>query len=397
VTFGTQGGPSATTPVEAEPVTEHEAVLVGVPQEREIEFQIAAQADSGAYLSEPQGYSTGTIPLDLPDLRMLVGSQERAAEALYLATTFTFTSALLLGEGLVTLADGQGQVLWAVAGNFVPRARLAPGGQGVVYLSQGGGEAGVFSVLREVSWTGEVLREVAPTDAQRDFAILDDGSIAVLVRDDREVEGYDEDVVGDAVMLVRPDGSMETTWSVFDQLGPGFCSRKAEDSTDWSHAAFLEWWPEQGLLLVVLRDLQAIVALDPYTGEQAWLLSEYCGDFVNEDGGPLLVYPHSVMPTPDGLLIFNQGEHVTGCSGVVELAFDPAAPGVHALWSWEDPACRYSGFMGNAQPLPGGDTLVAMDGLVREIAPDGAVLQETYAGLDVEFGYVERVEGLYPP
>ncbi|MFH1468377.1 MAG: aryl-sulfate sulfotransferase [Pseudomonadota bacterium] len=396
VTFGAEGGSSATTAAEGEASSEHEAVLVGVPQQQEIVFEIAASAASGEFVSEPQHYTTGTLSPDLPDLRVLVEPEEQAAGAMYLGTTFSFETDLLATDGLVGLMDAGGNVLWAVSTAFAPRARLAPDGTGVLYLSQGMDEDAVHVMVRQVSWTGEVLWEVEEATAQRDFAILDDGTVAVLVRDDGAIAGHDGEVSGDALMLLHPDGSTETTWSVFDQLGPSWCTTGAGDPTDWSHADFLEWLPEQGLLLIVLRELQAIVAIDPWTGEQAWLLAEQCGDFVNEGGEPLLVNPHSVLPTADGLLIFNQGEHAVGCSGAIELAFDPAAPTVSAIWSWEDPACLHTGFMGNAQPLPSGNRLVTMEGLVRELAPDGTVVHEIYGGIGVEFGYVEQVEGLYP-
>lgn len=235
----------------------------------------------------PGHYTTGVLDASVIDLQVLVEpSQERAGDV-SLAPVFTFQPDLTKTAGNVALLDAEGRYLWATSAGFVPRARLSPDGDGVLFLSQETRDQVYTSRLVQVSWTGEVLWEQEVPLGQRDLAILDGDTVALLHDDQEYVEAEGASADGDSIVLVHRDGSIETTWSVFDQLGPGWCAGEHAFAEDWSHANFLTWVPEQGLLLIVLRCLPAIVAVDPYTGEQAWILSETCGDFENTGEGPL--------------------------------------------------------------------------------------------------------------
>jgi hypothetical protein len=390
VTFGESGGPTATTPLEPDASTEHEAVLVGVPQEREILFSISALSDAGVSFTAEGVYTTGRlVPLDV-DLSVEQDA-ERSAGGIMLLPVLTSPPGTEV-HGQLNLVDAVGERLWAVDGGLVYRARLAPDGRGLVYLS---GEKG-GSWLREISWTGEVLWAVDVPRGQRDFAIVGEDTYAVLVKDSRSIEGYPGAVDGDALVLVHPDGTQEDAWSVFDALGPGWCAEEHAFNQDWSHANYLSWLPDQGLLLIVLRSFPAIVAVDPFSRAQAWILSATCSDFVWSEPVPLFVNPHSVEPTADGLLVFDQGSEPDGCSGAMEIAFDPDTPEVTPLWSWKGSRCQHTYFMGNAQLLDDGHRLVVLNGAVSEVTLEGEVVYRLGSSLGAGFCYVERVAGLYP-
>lgn len=391
VTFGVPGEEGRLTPWEDAPSVEHAAVLVGVPQDRDVELVI--EADGGA-TSARHGYRTGFLPAGVPAVEMTVHDATRSMDG------WTLVPVDLHQEQTtwIVVLDEAAAPVWAWEGAGAPRARLAPDGSGVYTLVPYGdvqaGEGG--ATLVHVSWTGEVLWQVEVPSAQRDFAILGEDRLAVVVRDERVLDGYGT-VVGDSVVLVDPDGQVDPLWSVFDERGPGWCPEVYEHAEDWSHVNYLGRVPEEGLLLVVSRGLDAVFALDE-TGALAWTLSRGCGDFENVGTPDLLSNPHSVEATGDGLLVFNQGPEPDGCSGSAEISLDRVQGGGDAevTWSWADPACYHTYFMGNAQPLPNGNVSVTLLGQETEVTRSGEVVRMIMGALYASFNYTERLEGLYP-
>jgi len=393
VSFGAPGAEPVLTPLEATAATEHQAVLVGLRQSTEIQVEIYAEGEHGSHASAPSTFTTGALDISLRALTLSADDPTRSAGGFTLVPITT--SAGGTWGSWACILDPAGEILWAYPAAAAPRMRLSPDGSGITCLYElVDGSKERKARLARVSWTGEELWGATIPAGQRDFAILDSGDLAVLAQVSREVEGYPEPLVGDQIQVVPAEGEARVIWDSFERFPPGWCDVEPLQ-TDWTHANYLAWSAQAGELLVVLRTLSAVEAIDPADGSRRWVLSNRCGDYVSADGSALVVNPHSAEPTEQGLLLFNQGEEPDGCSGAVELALDPDAGTARATWSYDDPDCIHTYFMGNAQALPNGNRLIVLNGQISEVAASGEVIHQIKNPLDQTFGYAERVPTLY--
>jgi len=109
----------------------------------------------------------------------------------------------------------------------------------------------------------------------------------------------------------------------------------------------------------------------------------------------------------DRLLLFannsthDRSERTLGGTGdgsfAIELALDRIASRASRVWSYA--TSIQNDAMGDVQRLPNGNTVVAYSakGVLHEVAPDGALLQEWSFSGGASFGYIEKRASLYGP
>jgi hypothetical protein len=398
VAFWSTEGEEVVTPMETSATLEHEVVLVGSRQSTEVHFEIRAQTAGASYVSQAQSFTTGMLPAEAPAVELSVHDPEASAGG------FTLVP-ITAGSPQVTwlcILDEEGQLVWAYPSMAVPRIRLAPDGSGLYfmqpYVEKDKSEQGYELML--VSWTGALRWSARVPDAQRDFVLLPDGSVAVLNTLVREYEGRPDPVLGDAITVVSSDGELQEIWNVFEEMGPGDCGSAIPEHgfdgyEDWSHGNYLSWSERDQAVMLVARTLNALVAVNPLTGEQVWTMAMDCGDYTGAGGFWPINNPHSVETIDGGLLVFNQGEEPDGCSGAVELAVDADAGEIRSTWSYDNEACVHIFFMGNAQQLPNGNNVITLNTETTEVARDGTPVHRFSLGMDEMFGYTERVSSLY--
>lgn len=117
-----------------------------------------------------------------------------------------------------------------------------------------------------------------------------------------------------------------------------------------------------GTLIVCLRDLDAIVGIDPVRRNAVWL----------QQGA--WRRPHDARPQPGGTILLFDNMGNDGHSRVLEL--DPGSGDLAWQWAPADAADFFSVFCGAARRLPNGNTLVTEScaGRAFELAPGGDIV-----------------------
>jgi hypothetical protein len=197
----------------------------------------------------------------------------------------------------------------------------------------------------------------------------------------------------DTVLRVSPDGKVLSEVSVLKALAsyPGFLSMNYAEglevtASDPTHvngaeplpAAWAERFPmfAPGDLLVSLRNMNAIVVIDPRTDRVKWALA---GLFAKQ---------HDADYLPNGnLMVFDNAGGDPACGGSRVLEIDPASQAI--VWSYD--GCGglpfHTDIRGSQQLLTNGNVLVieSQGGRVLEVARDDQrVVWEYVNAIEVE-------------
>lgn len=387
---------------------DHTGLLLGLPPSTPLELRVEAELDgAGTGCTLAQAFSTGAYPSGLPLAVPSLLEPER---------TPGYHLVSVLGEDTVSVAiyDESGVPVWGhldwdrnaddVPGEppipegafppFIFRVRLDPQGRGVVFNKQADGSAD-RGALVTMSWTGEVLEEVFFDTGHTDFVLLPDGSSAMLGWVVQDMEG--RRILGDSILVRSPDGEVTQVWSSFDQFVPDLSRTyptgfTADDPPleDWSHVNSLAYDPVDDAFLVTETEPPAVVKVDRATGAAHWVLMTGSPDF---DGvaRDLVEFPHSVQQLDDGVLVFNRSQldRSETCSRFTDVVLDPDAGRVVSHADWMGAVCRQNGFLGGAERLASGSTVVTWSsyGLIEEVAPDGTVLASLGMPIGAGFGF----------
>ncbi|WP_328806386.1 aryl-sulfate sulfotransferase [Streptacidiphilus fuscans] len=298
----------------------------------------------------------------------------------------------LTGGGEVHLVDLHGRTAhqWRFPYRPGRHARIVRGGE-LAYNGVLPGEQALFpmwhkyrgGVMLRAAPDGEVLWEHRDPQQHHDAHHLDDGGVlytgveplrgteasAVL----GGVPGSEADgttVWADTITEVGPDGSTRWTWRAAEHLD------RAAFPLHPDYAR--EHWPlinsvtplADGNVLASLRSVSAVVVISRSTGEILWrtepgtVSQQHCPTEL--DDGRLLVFDNGV---------FRPG-HDVPYSRVVEIDRNDG----RVAWEYHDPAKEsfFAPFMGAAQRLPGGNTLVTDSpaGRIFEVTADGYLCWE---------------------
>lgn len=242
--------------------------------------------------------------------------------------------------------------------------------------------------LRRVRWDGDPLWSYDDPNASHDFAVLPDGTVAVLhgapidAALAAQVQGgvpgseFNGQMWADQIVEVDPDTNQ--TRVVFD----------ATDALDPVADALPEWMPRSEW---THANSLAYIPSDPITGQEAYLISyraistieivsRATGKVIWSYGGKwVLNQQHDASFLPNGdVMVFDNGQYLRAepsSSQVQEI--DPRTNTV--VWSF--PEIRpvfttlYSAIIGGAQRLDNGNTLITygVQGRLLEVTPDHSV------------------------
>jgi arylsulfate sulfotransferase len=203
-------------------------------------------------------------------------------------------------------ADREGNVIWYYdmgPGNFAFPFKLLPNGNILVSLTN----AVTVSNLREIDLAGNTIREMTTLDLQHkmantgsfdfvaagfhhDFALLPNGHVIVMVacyKSFTDLPGYPgtTTVQGDALIDLDENWNPVWAWNAFDYLD---VNRYIDGLPDWTHSNAILYSPNDGNLILSLRNQSWILKLDyengAGSGNVLWHLG-YQGDFALTDEG----------------------------------------------------------------------------------------------------------------
>lgn len=284
------------------------------------------------------------------------------------------------------IIDGDGLTLWerTVEGKVL---RIRQSGDDVLVAIDTA--RGVPGSIRRETLDGELLESIDAPDVHHDVLELADGKVVWLEhvrgRSDLPIEA-DAPIATDAVMIADATGARvafdfftdyaEPPWWVCEHMQKG---QRIPGHYQWTHSNSLVADPlDPGRLFVTSRNLDAILHIDLATGE---VIDQIGGLYATISGPPetQLDHPHmSNAPAPGRLLVFDNRLHSREPSRIVELAVDAEAGTTELVWSYTHPEIGNIGFLGDAQRLPGGNTLIAWSDANRitEVTPEGDIVWE---------------------
>jgi outer membrane protein assembly factor BamB len=161
-----------------------------------------------------------------------------------------------------------------------------------------------------------------------------------------------------------------------------FTSPPLTDKGDMDHPNSLDF-DSDGNIVVSWRSLGAVTKLDANTGEVLWQLGGTKSDFTIDDD-PLNGFSgqHFARMLPaEHILIYDNGTgHDPNVSRPVEYALDTENETATMVWDYIDPEKTYTTYMGSAQRLPDGNTLVGYStaAIITLVDPNGTVLAQGY-------------------
>jgi outer membrane protein assembly factor BamB len=239
--------------------------------------------------------------------------------------------------------------------------------------------------MMKVSPTGKVLSEYRDPIAHHDQHHLDNGEIiyatleALTLEQGASIEGGIPGseapggiVYGDGIKHVDPStGKVLFQWRAIDHLDPQ--KFKLNPHFDREH------WPlinsvtvlKDGNILASLRSVSSVVIISRETGEVIWNLDD-----------SVLAQQHCASELENGnILIFDNGTHRKGTSATFSRVIEVSRQTRKVVWQYVDksmPMAFFSAFMGGAQRLQNGNTLIteAMFGRMFEVTMAGEVVWE---------------------
>jgi hypothetical protein len=304
-------------------------------------------------------------------------------------------------DGAVAVVlDGDGSVVWwapSPDGYRVIRAHPSRDGRDVIVLEDH--EDPEKRRIVRYSLDGTRRTVTAAPQANHELRENDDGTfsyLAYVFSDEELVPRTPGPTASDAIRTVpegSPDGADATDgFDFFDDYpaDPWFaCGHVGWDqfvpgAAEWTHANSLIRSPLGDGWLVVVRHLDAVVQAGD-EGQFGWQVGGR--EATIAPIGPVsFEHAHATDAWAEGdaihLLLFDNGDHSPEpiLSRVVELRIDPAAGTVQEVWSLPDPRERRTTFLGDAQRLPGGNTLVTWTG---GLAGPGRLAEYTPAGEEI--------------
>ena len=393
VEFGETAALGHQTDASQLPRQDHDFLLLGMPPETEVYYQLVHEDTDGNELrSAVFTASTGALPAAFPQLTLSEGSTDLGV---YVVST------LAGGAWGPVIYDGMGRPVWYYldTGGFnTYRARLSRDGRAVYYNAVGTGDVDSAnkSAIARVSLAGEVEGNWLVSGLTHDFVELPDGDIVTIAYDVREVEG--EQVRGDKLVRLDPKtGNTTDLWTTWDHWDPATSGHDDGDDT-WTHANAIDYDAEENCFYLGIRDFGSIIKLDADTFEREWGLSGDANSFDWVGEGDGWVLEHQFEVTGDKILVFDNGDKTRASSWIQEYTLDTEAMTAERTWLYEADPTIFVYALGDVDTLPSGDLLVtwATSGLFQRITREGEVTWQLSSPLGFAAGYTVIVEELYP-
>lgn len=390
-----------------------------LPVGRDYTVRVELEAEDGeVWSSELDQVTIPEAPdaLGFPHLEFVDPERSELAAG-GLTLTHRYSGARSPSDAISFVLDGAGEVVWwldpDLFGHRVVRGRPGRDLRSVLVLQTENGEGDDF--IRRISLDGEHTQNTVTPDISHDFNENADGTLTWIVYERAAaglIPGVDLPVVADA-LATGPEGASDTSrhvsgFSFFDDYPAEpevRCDHQEPGdfipgAVEWTHANSIVRAPTGDGFLLMTRSLDALLMIDD-NGARVWQIGGDEATLAPTTPEALFQHAHFSDAWLDDTgavhaLIFDNGNHRTEpiTSRVIELRVDPALGTYDLVWALADPDARFSSFLGDAQRLPGGNTLVTWTqfGEIVEYTPEGEVVWKV-AG-DAGYGRVNWVVGL---
>lgn len=401
VRFGEIGGSMVFETPLLEAASQHEGILVGVPEVSDGWFELVGIQDGEEFSSSRYVFTTGQLSSAIPRSHTTTGDSSRATPGLILAPValdFTRWAALM---------DQHGRLVWAWGGDGTDtqRVRMTQDGKGVILMDRI--PASQDLELVRVDFFGDEIWRITVPNAHHDFELITDESFLIMGYDIREAQlsSGPRQVMGDQIFQYDLDGRTTPIWTIWDHAEVDEDSLGSEGpefpgALGWSHGNYLYLDRSTDRILTTMRDINMAFAIDRQSGDVLWSMGGIDGEFQAPGTEPILKFPHSIWPTATGYTVFNQGLILDAdCSWAAHIELNESGSTATETWSYSSPTCYQTFYLGNAQPLIDDRTLVSFGkvGVLDEISTEtGETIVRHSLDIPAEFLYVEHIGGVYP-
>ncbi len=368
-----------------------EAWLVGLPPETDVWLEPVIDTGGRETTAALTRVETGPAPPELPDTEVIADDLS-AVDQGFLVTTVVFT------PPAAVILDREGNYVWwhilEREDVGTTRAYLSLDRRAVV-LRHNHNDGPTLGLVR-ISLDGSEVEEIPLDNEHHDFVELPDERYALLAQDVREVEG--EEITGDKVVELGPDGSLTDLWSAWDHLDVG-PDTGVDPQWGFSHANAIDHDPSDDSLLVSCRRLNTIFKIDRATGDPLWQLGGKDSTFtLPDDSTAFFDRQHQFHAFDGGIVVFDNGSFEQMESMAVEYGLDEDTGEAHETWRYTSDPALYIYALGDTGRLPSGNTLVgySIAGQVDLVTPDNDRIWRLRLSLGGALGYSTWEDSLYP-
>ncbi len=385
------GEPRATPFLPVSDGTE-QIVVPGLEAGTEYEIHVEARTGADSAVSQSSSFTTPQLPEVLKNISIKM-------------STGTFPAGYILTE-----VEASDSTLYALA--FDSTGRLAwyrhfpdyhqildlqrqPNGHYTIYLGGSTGWQPIDGEFAEFTVAGDITHEWKLPDQyfmdghEIRFAMQDTSVVAAYLFGfdqhpmDMTGHGGDSDslVSVHQIFKLSPAGDAQILFNTSDRWTlDDWISPPLQGSDDVGHPNSLDF-DSDGNLIVSWRNLGAVTKHDVNTGAVIWQLGGTKSDFTI-DGDPLNGFggQHFARMLPDEhILIYDNGtNHDPGESRAVEYALDETNKTAAFVSDFRHAPTIFTTFMGSAQRLPNGNTLIgySTDATITEVDPAGNIVAE---------------------
>ncbi len=387
VEYGPSESYGFSTPLESEAALEHQVSLMGMTADTDCHFRVVVPTDDGDEVSETGEIITGSLPAELPGLTVSGQGQDHFSVVPIIGST---TGPMII--------NSEGEFIWYHIEEReldVYRTRVSVDGQSVLYNAASvSGEPDEGSEIVRVAYDGSWEESIPIPLLAHDFVEHADGTIGAMVVEYRDFEG--EDLRGDQIIEVAPDGTQTTIWSAWDCFDP---SEITGDDMEigWTFANALDYDPDEQAYYLSLRNFSSIIKIDRASGECLWGFGGEANSFDIASGSETFMHEHQFQVLDDSILIFDNDGAVTYESRVLEYSFDQDNQQAEQIWEYTADPSIYVFVLGDVHRFDDGDTLVtwSVSGQMDRVDSAGQAEWTLNSDLGYAFGFNTLTQSLY--
>lgn len=365
--------------------TEHEVLLLGMPEQTQVYFQVLSEDDERVltWASDTLSISTGALPDYLPDM-VATGTAPSWEDVIVGPIVGTVDYALMI--------DNQGRIVWYMAlpktGQLM-RTSLAWDKRSMITFMAGprGDLAQGTATRTALDLSSSTVLSTPGVDHDM-IERPQGGYAAIVVVEPPFPEGLPDNSLADAVVEFDLDGTTREVWNAWDTLAP-----HALGNTNWTHANGLDYDPVGDDYILSLKDFNAIVSVDAQTGETNWMLGGKAEEFTYLEGTSSVPHHHQFELLDDGIVMFDNGDSLVGRSRAVELRLDLDARTAESVWSFAHDPDYLVTAKGDVDRFDDGNTEIiwSSEGEIQDVSPLGEVVWQLNTG-GPSFVFTEHAE-----
>ena len=391
VEYGFDEGVWHASPAQAVEAGAQEVLLLGIPYDIQVTARVINDFGEGPLADGDHGIRTAEAPQMAPQAT-LVDADPAAFDP---QTPYVMGSIdERLGGGLadywVFIVDRKGRLVWAL---MTPHFRMTIHGQpsydGKTILIDHNTfwaifDGGAASQVQRVTIDGAEVELYDTPGLHHPFTELDDGSLVWGT-----ILGYDEEI-----WKLSPDGEITTLWACSDFHG----MVEGVPSSAYCASNTLWWNEADDTFLMSFYSTETVVEIDHATGTVLRYFGHLPDAWAFDPDDSAFWWQHGCHYTDEGTLLVSSRNLPHGDETLVrEYALDRETETLTQIWSFGEGEGVYGSEMGQADRLPGGNTLhnYGSAARLREATPEGVVVWDLLWEDSVFLGRTTALDDLY--